>query len=145
MRAHIRSSISFMCANRRMSVAILCAEDPSPASADTTSTSTFREYVCPVTRNALENQHAIQSLRNTAPFKACKLRDELIELLDFAMIASKQGEKARLSACCPLHAAEPKVLSRARQIAKIHQQVLDPQTRAFSHSGQLRRLQMRKS
>lgn len=55
------------------------------------------------------------------------------------MVPLKELQEAGLSAGGPLHSPETQVVSGSLQVAHVHGQVLQPQTRPLPHSGELRR------
>lgn len=55
------------------------------------------------------------------------------------MIPLKELQETSLGACGALHTSETQVIAGSLQVAHVHGQVLQPQTRTLSHGGQLGR------
>src|SRR5207237_1751922 len=72
-------------------------------------------------------------------------RDKPVELLDLLMIAVKQSEERRLSACRTLDAAELQRLDPVFDLFQVDYQILRPEGGPLADGSELGRLKMRVS
>ena len=78
-----------------------------------------------------------------AALEAAQVGEELVEHLDLVGLAVEELQEQGLRAGGALEAAEAQLVHERLQRAQVAQQVLNPERRAFAHSGQLRALHVR--